>query len=157
PTRSKRSRTWACSPGAPTSWTARTTTATEMTRWTVVALMLALAAASAAAAQDIRERTRLVPRGTVVNQAQAETLTLTVGAVPPRLVQTWIRAAGTIDKTNEVISAGLAGPDAALVKVGQRARAFPPSAKSSMYQCFVTKVVPRPGGASVEVSLAATG
>jgi membrane fusion protein, copper/silver efflux system len=124
-------------------------------RTTIIAGVLAIA--HAAVGQDVRSRIRLAPRGTVVNQAQAETLTLTMGAVTPRLVQTWVRVAGTIDGNDKVIAADVNGPEAALVKVGQRARAFPPSAKSSMYQAFVTRVTPKAGGATVEVSLAATG
>src|SRR5689334_22463866 len=125
-------------------------------RTTVFAGVLAMA--QVAVGQDIRGRIRGAPRGTVVNQAQAETLTLTIGAVTPRLVQTWVRVAGTIDRNNKVIAADVRGTEAALLKVGQRARAFPPSAKSSMYQAFVTRVTPKnAGGAAVEVSLAATG
>jgi len=120
-------------------------------------LVMSLAAAQAAAAQGVREHTRLVPRGTIVSQSQAEALTLTVGAVTSRLVQTWIRAAGTIDKTNKILSADLRGPDAAMVKVGQRVRAFPPSSKSSMYQAFVTRVTPGPRGATVEATLKSSG
>ena len=56
-----------------------------------------------------------------------------------------------------VLSADLSGPDAALIKIGQRVRAFPPSSKSSMYQAFVTRIVPHAGGAMVEASLASTG
>jgi Cu(I)/Ag(I) efflux system membrane fusion protein len=128
-----------------------------MIRLRILLLLVSLAAADAAVAQGVREHTRLVPRGTVVTQSQAEALTLTVGAVSSRLVQTWIRAAGAIDKTNKVLSADISGPDASLVKVGQRVRAFSPSSKSSMYQAFVTRVAPRPGGATVEASLASSG
>jgi Cu(I)/Ag(I) efflux system membrane fusion protein len=120
-------------------------------------LVVSLAAAQTAAAQGVREHTRLVPRGTAVSESQAEALTLTMGAVTSRLVQTWIRAAGTIDKSNRVLSADLAASDAAIVKVGQRVRAFPPSSKSSMYQAFVTRVFSKPGGATVDASLAASG
>ena len=120
-------------------------------------LLISLVAAESAAAQGVREHTRLAPRGTAVTPSQAEALTLTVGAASPRLVQRWIRAAGTIDKSNKILSADLSGPDAALIKVGQRVRAFPPSSKSSMYQAFVTRVAPRAGGMTVEASLAATG
>ena len=101
------------------------------------------------AAQDVRQHTRLAgPRETAVSEAQAAALTLTVTAVSPRLIQTWVRTAGTIDKTGKVLGASLAGPDAALVKVGQRVRAFPPSSKSSMYQAYVTRVTPTSGAAS---------
>jgi membrane fusion protein, copper/silver efflux system len=115
-------------------------------------------AAGPAAAQ--REHTRLAPRGTAVSKSQAEALTLTIGAVAPRLIQTWVRAAGEIDKSNKVLSTMLPAADAADVKVGQRVRAFSPGSKSSMYQAFVTKVTPHgPGGKDVMVdaTLASTG
>ena len=122
-----------------------------------VPLLIVLVAIEAAAAQGVREHTRLVPRGTTVTTSQAEALTLTVASASRRLVQSWIRAAGIIDATNKILSADLSGPDAALIKVGQRVRAFPPSSKSSMYQAFVTHVAPRAGGVTVQASLASTG
>ena len=127
-------------------------------------LFVFLLAGDPVAAQGIRERVRdrehprpPRPSGTSVTESQAEVLTLTVGTASPRLVQSWIRVAGTIDKTNKRLSADLSGSDAALIKVGQRVRAFPPSSKSSMYQAFVTRVAPRAGGVTVEASLASTG
>ncbi|PYQ92059.1 MAG: hypothetical protein DMF97_21950 [Acidobacteria bacterium] len=80
-----------------------------------------------------------------------------MSSVSARPVQNWIRTAGTIRKSGKVLDAVLTGSDAALVKPGQRVRAFPPSSRSSMYQAFVTRVVPRAGGVAVEASLAATG
>src|SRR5882762_206431 len=133
-----------CSHGARTSWTARTIIAIDRPLVTRTFLaLISLTAATSVAAQGVREHTRLVPRGTAVTQSQGEAVTLTVGSVSPRLVQTWIRAAGVIDKTNKILSTDVSGPDAALIKVGQRVRAFPPSAKSSMYQAFVTRVSSR--------------
>jgi Cu(I)/Ag(I) efflux system membrane fusion protein len=114
-------------------------------------------AAGAAAAQNPRSHTRLDPRGTRVTQSQAETLTLTLGAAEVRLLQTWVRTAGTIDKTGKVLTATVADADAPLVKVGQRVRAFPPSSKSSMYQAYVTRVTPQTSGVAVEATLAASG
>ena len=112
-------------------------------------------AAGSAAAQGVREHTRLArPEGTTVTPSQAEALTLTVSAVSLRSVQSWIRTAGTIDATGKVLAASLSASDAALVKVGQRVRAFPPSSKSSMYQARVTRITPRSGGgAAAEASL----
>jgi hypothetical protein len=117
------------------------------------------------AAQDVRQHTRLAgPKSTAVNESQAAALTLTVSAVTPRLIQTWVRTAGTIDKTGKILAASISGPDAALVKVGQRVRAFPPSAKSSMYQAYVTRVTPRTGDSAsvaprvdIEATLTAFG
>jgi hypothetical protein len=114
-------------------------------------------AASLAAAQGVRSHTRLDPRGTKVTQSQAETLTLTLGIADVRLLQTWVRTAGTIGKTGKVLSGTVASPDASVVKVGQRVRAFPPSSKSSMYQAYVTRVTPTPGGVAIEATLQATG
>src|SRR5437762_1057414 len=159
----------ACIPGERTSWTARTTTATDLVGgwWLVVRgkaglrpaclVLLFCVAASIAAAQNPRSHTRLDPRGTRVTQSQAETVTLTLGTAEVRLLQTWIRTAGTIDKTGKILSAKVSGSDAPLVKVGQRLRAFPPSAKSSMYQAYVTRVTPQASGVAVEATLAATG
>jgi len=94
---------------------------------------------------------------TNVNESQAEALTLTLSAVSPRPVQNWIRTAGTIDKTGKLLEALVTGSDAGLVKKGQRVRAFPPSSKFSMYQAFVTRVVPRAASTIVEASLVSPG
>lgn len=116
---------------------------------------MVLLAAGTADAQ--REHTRLDPRGTTVTKSQAEALTLTVSPATTRLIQTWVRTAGTIDKTGKILAGSLSGDDAALVKEGQRARAFSPTSKSSMYQARVTRAVPNGTGLAVEASLAATG
>ena len=126
-----------------------------MSRYIAVALV-ALLTSLPAAAQDVRQHTR--PRTpTTVTTAQAEALTLTVTAVSSRLVQTWIRAAGTADTTERILVAHVAATDAALIKAGQRVRAFPPSAKSSMYQAFVTRVTPRGNEVLVEATLKSPG
>ncbi len=128
-----------------------------MPRVTCSLALLCVLAVGSADGQDVRQHTRLAPRGTTVTQSQAEALTLTLGTASLRLVQTLIRTAGTIDNTGKILTASLSGPDAALVKLGQRARAFSPSSKSSMYQAYVTRVTARPGGATVQVSLSASG
>src|SRR5262245_19937582 len=151
--------------GARTSWTARTTTVTDVVtpasvgsafRRTILVVVFC-AAVGAAAAQDPRSHTRLNPRGTRVTESQAETLTLTLGKAEVRLLQTWVRTAATIEKTGKILSANVYGPDAALLKVGQRVRAFPPSSKSSMYQAYVTRVTPTSSGVTMEATLAASG
>jgi hypothetical protein len=96
-------------------------------------------------------------KGTTVNEKQAADLTLTVSATSMRPIQTWVRTAGVIDKNHKTLTATLSGSEAALVQVGQRVRAFPPSSKASMYQAFVTKVTRQGSGAVVEASLASTG
>ncbi len=121
-------------------------------------LLIAFLVAGSAGAQDVRQHTRLAgPKGTSITESQAAALTLTLGTASLRPIQTWIRTAGTIDKTAKILAASLSGSEAALVKVGQRVRAFPPSSKSSMYQAFITRVSPRAGGATVEASLTASG
>jgi hypothetical protein len=120
-----------------------------------VAALLTLA--SAGAAQDVRQHTRPQAGTTSVSAAQAETLTLTVGSVASRLIQIWIRTAGTIDPAEKVLSVDVSGPEAGLVSVGQRVRAFPPSAKSSMYQGFVTRATPHGPTTRVEVTLRSPG
>ena len=84
-------------------------------------------------------------------------MTLTLGTAEVRLLQTWVRLAGTIDTTGKVLRGSVSGPEAQIVKVGQRVRAFPPSSKSSMYQAYVTRVTPQASGVAVEATLAATG
>jgi hypothetical protein len=113
--------------------------------------------ATSAGAQDVRQHTRVAPHGTTITESQATAVTLTLGAASLRPIQTWIRTAGTIDKTGKILSGSLSGPEAALARVGQRVRAFSPSSKSSMYQAFITRVSPRAGGAAVEATLAAFG
>lgn len=126
-----------------------------MTSSRAIPLLMMLLAAGSGAAQGVRERIRARPRDTTVTEAQAEALTLTVGTASLRSVQSWIRTAGTIDKSGKVLVASLSGADAALVRVGQRVRAFPPSSKSSMYQARITKVVTRTVGAVVEAAMIA--
>jgi hypothetical protein len=117
-------------------------------------LLISLLDAGAAGAQDPRQHTRRSgPKGTTITESQATALTLTLGAAVVRPVQTWIRTAGTIDKSGKILAGSLSGADAMLVKVGQRVRAFPPSSKSSMYQAVITRVSPHPGGAALEASL----
>ena len=123
----------------------------------ILVLLLSLIAAAPAAGQGVRDRIRLArPPGTTVTKSQAEALTLTVSTVSTRLIQTWVRLAGAIDTSGKILAGSLSGSDAALVKVGQRVRAFPPSSKSSMYQARVTRAVPRGRDVNVEVSLATT-
>jgi hypothetical protein len=109
-------------------------------------------------AQSIRDRTRpAYARGTPVNETQAVELTLTLSQASVRPVQTWIRAAGSIDKTGKVLTAEVYAPNAGLVKVGQRVRAFPPDSKSSVYQAWITRVVTQGDRVIADATLASTG
>ena len=95
--------------------------------------------------------------GAAVTDTQASDVTLTLNAVSVRPIQVWVRTAGRIDKSRKVLTAFVQSPEASFVKVGQRARAFSPESKSSMFQAWVTKMTPREGGISVEVTLSGTG
>lgn len=120
-------------------------------------LLLTLLIVPPAHAQDIRARIRSSPRGTAVSKSQADELTLTLTEAAVRPVQTWVRTAGAIDRTGRILTASLDARDAALMKVGQRVRAFPPDSKSSMYQAWITRVSPQGGRAIVEATLTAPG
>jgi hypothetical protein len=92
-------------------------------------------------AQGIRDRIRGDrERSTAVTESQAADLTLTKTAVTVRPIQVWVRAAGAIGKGSRIINVTLSAAEGALVKVDQRVRAFPPEARSSMYQARVTSV-----------------
>ena len=126
-------------------------------RITASLLVAVVVATSTLAAQDMRSRFRINPRGTRLTQAQAEELTLTVTQVAVRDVQTWVRTSGTVDATGKVITAWISGPDAAVVKVGQRARTFPVESRFSMYQARVVRVVPQGNRARIDVEIVSTG
>ena len=106
--------------------------------------------------QRIRDHTRPA-NPPPVSESQAVDLTLTLSSASVRPIQQWVRTAGTIDSTGKVLTASLPRSESGLVKVGQRVRAFPPSSKSSMYQAFVTRVLPQRQHTLVEVRLASSG
>jgi len=120
-------------------------------------LLLVGAVAAPVQAQGVRDHTRKSPRATKITESQASDLTLTLTAVSVRPVQTWVRTAGAIDAARKVVTVHLSGTEAALVKVGQRARTFPVESRSSMYQARVVRVAPEPKGVRVDVELAAVG
>jgi Cu(I)/Ag(I) efflux system membrane fusion protein len=94
-----------------------------------------------AGAQGVREHTRLTPnRSTTVSEEQATELTLTVTAAAVQPVYIWIRTAGVIDPSKRVVTASLSPADAAVVRAGQRVRAFSPESRSRMYQATVSRV-----------------
>ena len=103
--------------------------------------------------QGVRDRTRLNPRDTAVSESQAIDLTLTVTETAHRSLQTWVRTAGTLDDTEHVLVAYVSPPNAGLLQVGQRVRAFPPESKSSIYQAKVTSVTPQGDRTRVEATI----
>ncbi len=98
----------------------------------------------------------LPPR--VSEQALAKSpINTTASDVSTRPVQQWIRTAGVLEANSNDVVLSLRHPDAALVKVGQRARAFRIESRSSMYQGQVVKVTPNSDGAVVTVRLKSAG
>jgi len=121
----------------------------------LLALALTGAVATSVTAQSVRSRIRGAPRGTVVSKTQAIDLTLTITAVAVRPVQIWVRTAGTIAGSPNVISAYLSPSAAATVRFDQRARAFPVESRSSMSQARVLRVTPAAARVRVDIALLA--
>ena len=117
-----------------------------------------LAAVGAAAAQGVRDHTRLATdRSTVVTDSQATELTLTLTEAVVRPIQIWVRTAGPIDATGKSVTASVPSVEGALVRVGQRVRAFPPEARSRMYQARIASAVPRGDRVEIRATLAGQG
>jgi len=110
---------------------------------------------SPALAQGVRERIRSAPRATSITESQANELTLTVTQVAMRPIQVWVRTAGVIDASGKTLQATISKVDATFVKPGQRVRAFPPEARSTMYQARVAGVAPKGDRVGVTVALIA--
>ncbi len=123
-------------------------------------MLLALVVLTGAAlhAQNIRDHTRPTPdRSTAVTESQAGELTLTLTEAAVRPIQVWVRTAGAIDARRKTITASLAASDGALVRIGQRVRAFPPESRSRMYQARVSQVAPRGDRTTVSATLVGAG
>jgi len=103
----------------------------------------------------VRERIRTAPRATSITESQANELTLTVTQVAVRPIQVWVRTAGVIDASGKTLQATISKAEAVFVKPGQRVRAFPPEARSSMYQARVAGVAPKGDRVGVTVALIA--
>jgi hypothetical protein len=107
---------------------------------------------------------RIEPLGKYLAQALPPRLRLQSGESSPiatavaeatvRPIQTWVRAAGTL-QDDITIAATLQAPDSNFVKAGQRVKAFALGTRSSMYQGKVTRVTPTAKGAQIAVQLAA--
>ena len=106
-------------------------------------------------AQGVRDRIRSAPRATSITESQANELTLTVTQVAVRPIQVWVRTAGVIDASGKTLQATISKSEATFVRPGQRVRAFPPEARSSMYQAKVASVAPRGDRVGVAVALIA--
>ena len=129
-----------------------------LSRGVAIAGIAVLLTTPGAHAQGPRAHTRPTPNtSTAVTESQATELTLTLTEVAVRPIQVWVRTAGTIDAAHKTITATLPPATGARVRVGQRARAFPPESRFSMYQAFVTQVARDNGGVRVGVTLAGPG
>ena len=105
-------------------------------------------------AQSVRDHVRITPdRSTTVTEKQATELTLTVTEASVRPIQIWVRTAGLIDPSKKTVTAFLPAHEAALVKAGQRVRAFSPESRSRMYQATVSRVAPQDGRTAVTATL----
>jgi hypothetical protein len=122
-------------------------------------LVLFLTLGVCAEAQGVRERIRAMNRDNpaAVSESQGIDVSLTLSTTETRHVQQVVRTGGKIDNTRKVVTAAVGQPDASLIKVGQRARAFAPESKSSMFQARVTRVVSQGARSLVEVTLSSMG
>lgn len=80
----------------------------------------------------------------------AAPLNTAVSTASLRDVQTTLRLAGELDATGKIVTASVTPADAALIKQGQRARAFALQSRSSMYQGRIVRVVTLAGRTQVE-------
>ena len=109
---------------------------------------------TAAEAQGRRDYTRPTHERDAASIEQRESeITLTVAPVAGQLIQTWIRTAGVLDTGRNTLTACVAGEDAALIRPGQRVRAFSPDSKSSVYQARIRSTTARPDCVAVEAAL----
>ena len=101
--------------------------------WTLFAFGLIAAAPAFAGVRDFDES---------IAQAQKS---------PEQIVV--VRTTGGIDTTGWVLIAVLHGPDAALVREGQRVRAFSVNARRRMHRARITRVTTQQNGVRVEATL----
>jgi hypothetical protein len=121
---------------------------------TLASLLILVTGLVHASAQSVRDHVRITPdRSTVVSDKQATELTLTVTEASIRPIQIWVRTAGVIDQSKKTVTAFLPAHEAALVKAGQRVRAFSPESRSRMYQATVSRVAPQDGRTAVTATL----
>lgn len=106
-----------------------------------------------ATAGDVRERTRLKGAGASVSAEQAQDVTLTVSPIQRRALQSVLRTAGILSAPQSV-NAEVCAEAMHTLRVGQRVRVFPVSARSSMYQGRVARVQTDERCATLQVELA---
>lgn len=124
-----------------------------MRRFPAALIVSCLMLAPPVLAAGVRDLTRSTQPGTVVSEAQASELTLTLTQAAVRPIQHWVRTAGTLDRTGRVVAAFVRSPDAELLRVGQRLRSFSVKSRTRMHLGKITRVTAKPGGAAVEATL----
>ena len=118
----------------------------------VLICLFCVSAIPSAQSAGVRDFTRTKP-GTAVTAVQATELTLSLTDAATRPIQNWIRTAGTVDKTGRIVTTFLRSPEAELVQVGQRTRAYTVSTRTRMNLGKITQVTKQPGGATVQATL----
>ena len=127
-------------------------------RLCVTAILLLVVAFGAPRAQGVREHTRPAPdRSTAVTESQANELTLTLTEASVRPIQIWVRTAGVTGDAGKTVTALVSSAEGALVRVGQRVRAFPPESRSSMYQASISQVAAQGDRVLIKATLAGPG
>jgi Cu(I)/Ag(I) efflux system membrane fusion protein len=121
-----------------------------------VILLLSAFLLTAGTVSAQRERTR-PKETTALTESQANELTVTLTKTAVRGIQTVVRTSGAVDASGKTLILRLDAPDAGLIKVGQRVRAFTPDSKSLMYQARITRVQPRGAGVIAEAELQGRG
>ena len=98
-------------------------------------------ALSPAQGADLRERMREAQSGGIqVTGNQASDLTLTLTEAAPRLIQSWIRTVGTVDRDGKTITARLRAAEADGIRLGQRTRSFAANDRTQMHQGKVVRL-----------------
>jgi len=95
----------------------------------------------------------VLPPRVRAQSAHSSPIAVTFGEVAVRPIQTWVRAAATLQPDVQTLSVMLPTSEVAWVKPGQRVRAFAMSSRSSMLQARVVRVFPEGSAPRAEVRL----
>jgi len=101
----------------------------------------------------VRDHTRLKGAPSAVSETQANELSLALGTVAVRPIQTVVRLRGTRSGGELRLEAVVTGPDALILRPGQRARAFTMQSRSQMVQARVERISRTDQKAHVQVRL----
>jgi len=96
---------------------------------------------------------RALPRRVRAEAVRASPIEIATSEVAARPIQVWIRTAGRLEKGGSSLRADVSTADARKIEIGQRVRAFPLTARSSMHQGKVVGVEVGKTGSTVRVDL----